>query len=138
MKLHIFAKKHRKIIFLIIILIYLYFILGSIDKVLLIDEVMFMEAAKSILETGKPYFYQGEQPWASTPFHPLAFDKMYLLLFHPTLYLHILSLSVEIFGAHSFSLRMFGVLSSLIIIFLIYFIAIEIFKHNEKSMQLHS
>lgn len=72
-----------------------------------IDEAAFPYGAKGILESGAPYFYNGET------------RPRDLAMWHPPLYVYTLALNMLLFGESYFAVRVYGAVSVLISTYLI-------------------
>lgn len=105
--------------------LFFYFTIPSINFLAVIDEPMFIDAAKAVIVTGKPYI-----SWDNWGYNQ---DKIFY--FHPTTYVDILALIIKIFGESIIFLRGFGILMAVLSSFLVYKLA-KLLVHGEKGEKI--
>ena len=84
------------------------------------DEVDFALAADGINNEGIPQYYRGEH------------HSEHLGLYHPPLFIHTLAFSFQSFGVSEVSAHIVPFLFSLATLVVVYFLALELFKNDEK------
>lgn len=105
----------KKIILIgLIIFLYLGLLSFSVQNLFQGDEVEFIKASKSILETGKP-IYQAD-----------LINKDFQGLWHPPLYIIILTIPQYFFGENPIALRSVAILCEILTIILIFLITSEL------------
>lgn len=112
--------KNRKIIALLIILIFLGIAMRtlSLGKDISAEETDFVKAAIAIKEIGTPAFYQSEQ------------GPMQIALWHPPMYVYLLSLAARISTSET-AFRLINVLATLLTSILIYFFCKSEFSETD-------
>ncbi|KKT25431.1 glycosyltransferase family 39 protein [Candidatus Pacearchaeota archaeon] len=83
------------------------------------DEVVFPECAKQVIETGKPIINHS------------IYRPNFECLWHPPLYIYLLSANISIFGDNNYSIRAVQGFFSLLSIILVFFITKNIFKEKD-------
>ena len=84
------------------------------------DEIVFAQCAKSVLEKGVPLIEVGKTHEAES------------CLWHPPIYIYLISLMIKLFGNFPFALRLTSILFNLFSIVLLFFITREVLKENDK------
>ena len=106
----------------IIILIYLLFVLpNAINKSYRGDEIIFIYCANSVLETGKPVYDGGQ------------FVGERDCLWHPPLYIYLLSAFLLILGKSMLYLRLLSIIFNILVIVLVYLITKIMLGENKNK-----
>lgn len=95
-------KKLSAIISSLIIVTFVGLVMAQSSKKFVLDEIDFPIVSQATSETGKPIYYRGED------------SKQHKGNYHPTLYIHSLSLFISIFGYSENTVRYFGLVNTLI------------------------
>ncbi len=103
----------------IIVVLYLGLLSFSVQNLFQADEVEFIKASKSILETGKP-IYQAD-----------LINNNFQGLWHPPLYITILAIPQYFFGENPIALRSVAIIFEVLTIILIFLITSELVKKRK-------
>jgi hypothetical protein len=94
--------RYGKLIVALFVSLFVALVFSQSDKKFVLDELDFPIVAKATSETLKPIYYRGEG------------QEEHLGLYHPPLYIYMLSAHIKAFGFSENSVRSFGLLSVLI------------------------
>ncbi|MEK6906408.1 MAG: glycosyltransferase family 39 protein [Nanoarchaeota archaeon] len=116
--------KKNHVFLIIILLVNIIPTMYSINQPFRGDENVFVEAAKGVLKEGKPIYD-----------HSLLKPNSQAL-WHPPLYIYLISLFIWIFGMSIYSIRAVSFMFNILTIILVYLISKEIFKGEKNSEKL--
>jgi len=114
-------ERKYKIFLIVILVLHLIFVLFCVNQPLIGDEIVFLESAKGVLKTGRPIFDYS------------VFKPNFQGLWHPPLYIHLLSLFMLLFGDSIYSLRAVSIIFNFLTIILVFFITREILRDRENG-----
>ena len=117
-------KEKRMILILLILFLNLLFTVPNLSKPFVLDEVTNVEAAKAIIATGSPVHYEHE------------LEPSHHSLWHPPLYLYLLSMMFGVFGVSELSARLVSYLFFILIAYMLYRIALLVFTDSVKKYQI--
>lgn len=117
------VKKRSWAIFAFLIsLVFILMNIQDLNRPYVIDEAAFPYGAKSILENGDPYFYNGET------------RPQDLALWHPPLYIFSLAMHMVFWGTSNASVRIFGILCAIATVL----VASSIFRNTFERQSDHA
>jgi len=134
LKMHIskFFEKHRLIIFSIIVLLFLSFIIPSLKEPLTLDEVVFMDAARSVALYGKPYILNLNS-WNDEHYTGTS-----TFSFHPPFYLDSLGLSLHFFKDSTIVARSVSAVFMILSAIILYLLSLKLYKSKKEKYVIAS
>lgn len=121
------TTRQRLVILVLISLAYAALIAPSISKPAILDETVFVDAARSVALYGKPYISD------MTGWDNAEYDGSATASFHPPLYVDILALFIRLFGDNISSVRIFSAIAVWLSSLLVYLIGRKISPDGKKD-----